>query len=42
MYYDNIENNMLIFVPMLAEKLTLEESDLYKNMTDEEFEYKMS
>ena len=42
MYYENVQNNMIIFVPMLTEKLTLEESDLYKNMTDEEFEYKMS
>ena len=42
MYYESVQNNMLIFVPMLTEKLTLEESDLYKNMTDEEFEHKMS
>ena len=41
MFYDSVQNNMLIFVPMLTEKLTIEESDLYNNMTDEDFEYKM-
>ena len=27
--YESVQNNMLIYVPMLTEKLTLEESDLY-------------
>lgn len=38
MAQDNIETRRVIFVPMLARKITLEETESYSNLTAAQFE----